>query len=174
MENFQNITKSQAATYRFFVRKTQIRQENDQNKGFPIYGHKMNIQQQPRLNYPIKFQISIDKQQKIKSNSVKNDQSQILKKTQNRCQIYEQYMNEIVKKRRNLKISLVEQRSYTNQHNKQGLTPFQECNIIVPKQLIQERKQKKQILQKQIIIEPSIIEDLKPWESGHNSIAYFQ
>ncbi|CAK85328.1 unnamed protein product (macronuclear) [Paramecium tetraurelia] len=173
MENFQNITKIQGTNYQLFVRKAQVRQINDIQRGYPIYGCKMNIQQSPRMNYPIKFKISFDKQQKTKSNSVNHEQNHTIGQLTNGCHIYQQYINEIINKKKNTTLSTIEQSIIQNKQNKQDTQFQQDRSFIMPK-LVQQRKYKRKILQKQIVTECSLIDDLKPWESYHNSLALFQ
>ncbi|CAD8135379.1 unnamed protein product [Paramecium pentaurelia] len=173
MDNIQNITKIQGTNYQLFIRKTQIKQINDLQRGFPIYGCKMNISQSPRLNYPIKFKITFDKQKKIKSNSVKHEQNNTFGQLTNRCQIYQQYIKEIIKKKKNTNVTTIEQTINQFKQNKKETSLQQDKSFIIPK-FIQQRKQKTKFLQKQTITECSLIEDLKPWESYHNSLAFFQ
>ncbi|CAD8139115.1 unnamed protein product [Paramecium octaurelia] len=173
MENFQNITKIQGTNYQLFVRKNQFRQSNDIQRGYPIYGCKMNIQQTPRINYPIKFKISLDKQQKTKSNSVNHEQNNTIGQLTNKCHIYQQYINEIINKKNNITLSTIEQTIAQSKQNKQDTSFKQDRSFIMPK-LVQQRKQKRKVLQKQTVTECSLIEDLKPWESYHNSLALFQ
>ncbi|CAD8044643.1 unnamed protein product [Paramecium primaurelia] len=173
MESFQNIIQSPDATYQLFIRKTQFKENNYKKVGFPIYGCKMNLQQSPRLNCQLKSQIGYDKNYKIRSNSVKHGQNNTYGQVQNKCQIYQQQINDVIQKRRDVNINSIEQQIYQGKLYKQYTQPEKRYSLVLPQLLFQKQKQKQKIVQNQAITEPSLIIDLQPWESHQNSITYF-
>ncbi|CAD8144626.1 unnamed protein product [Paramecium octaurelia] len=167
MENPQN---SPIARYQLFVKRSLTRQVNNQ-KALPVFGCKINIQS-PRLQHnQICLQLSPNDNQSAQSHSINHELSTV-RNLPKKDSSYQYYINQIRRRKSLKKFNFENSETNTNLFKKQQ-KPYQtKYNIVLP-QLYTPMKIKKQFLPKNIFTEPSLQEELQPWESSHKSIPYF-
>ncbi|CAD8137301.1 unnamed protein product [Paramecium octaurelia] len=170
MENLQNAQNSPIATYQLFIKRSLTRQINNQ-KVLPVFGCKINLQSPRMQHHHINLQQSPKQIQTIKSHSINPDLITARNLPKNDSS-YHYHIDEITIRKNPKKFKFDNSLTNSNLFQTKSKPYKVNQNVVLP-QLSTTLKIQKQLTSKINITEPSISEELQPWEQSKTSIPYF-
>ncbi|CAK88156.1 unnamed protein product (macronuclear) [Paramecium tetraurelia] len=170
MDNLQNAQNSPIATYQLFIKRSLTRQINNQ-KVLPVFGCKINLQSPRIQNHHFNLQHTPKMIQTTKSHSINPDLI-IAKNLPKKDSSYHYHIDEITKRKSPKKFNFDNSLTNSNLFKTQS-KPYKAYQNVVLPQLSNPLKMNKQFTSKINITEPTITEELQPWEQSKTSIPYF-